>query len=1084
MQGQTARSRIWSNIASLQEVEVLPASLSAHRSASAPVPTRSLAFVFLGIILLVAAGVLLWRWQRPQELARGVPVERELGGTAVDCYRFTAAAGRYARLRIAQPGADVTADLLDPKGERVADTAGPDGLDAKEVLSLMTRRPGEYRLLVRLRDPKARPGHYQVELEELRPAVASDPDRVAAERAVEEGLRLRGQEKTLPQALARLASAVELWRRIGAAREEVDTLNSLGLARSLAGQIPEALATYEQALARARQVGYRLGEGDVLQNVGQLHYSRDESGPALAAFEDALAAAQTPTQRANALSGIGAVRYQRGDLDGALEIFLRVRALGRATRDKADEARLAGNIAGIYSRRGELQMAVSFYDEALALTDSPESLPYLLHNQASLFLQLGELDRARINYEKALDLFVRNGGSRDWQADCRVGLGRIRYLEKDPRGALAEYDRARTLLPEETPALAWQRAMAYLALGQPERAARLLERTVPRLQAAGQRAREGEIRFSLGTAYADMGRRAAAASSLTRAVELGRQTEYPSLVAPALLRTARLQRDEGRLEEARQSLEEALGILESVRSQVAGNQFRTSFFADKRAYYEDYVDLLLRLDRLHPGKGYVAAALLASERAHARVLLDLLAAGRIDVKQDLPADLRRRDAELDAGLSRTQSALREELAISNPDPARVAALRQERDRLERGRQDLEAEIASRDRRYAAVHSPPLLGLGEIQSLLDEDTALLEYTLGEESSAFFVVTRERVAWYPLPSAAKIGARVSRLGRLLSRPDTVRATVYAQEAWGLYQDLVAPAAALLAGKPRLIIVPDRSLHLLPFEALLTASPAGRLLRDLPYLIREHAVSYVPSASVLASLRGSRAIRPPAERPRFVAFANPALGAGGKAPPAVTRSLVEGNSSWRFAPLPQAEREVEGIAGLYPSGESKVYVGGDAREENVKHNPLVEAAERLHFATHGLLDGRHPELSGLVLAHGNGRDDGFLQAYEIFGLKLSADLVVLSACETLGTEVTGEGVVGLTRAFLYAGAPSVLVSLWRESDTATSDLMIDFYRSLDPADDRAGSLRRAKLEMIANPRRSHPYYWAPFVLVGEPR
>jgi CHAT domain-containing protein len=267
------------------------------------------------------------------------------------------------------------------------------------------------------------------------------------------------------------------------------------------------------------------------------------------------------------------------------------------------------------------------------------------------------------------------------------------------------------------------------------------------------------------------------------------------------------------------------------------------------------------------------------------------------------------------------------------------------------------------------------------------------------------------------------------------------------------------------------------------MLTAPAAGRPLRNLPYLIREHAVSYVPSVSVLASLRPP-ATRPAAARPRFVAFANPTLDPGGKVPAAVTRSLVEGNSSWRLAPLPEAESEAAGIARLYPSGESKVYSGDDAREENVKHNALVETAERLHFATHGLLDGRHPELSGLVLAQEPGGEDGFLQAYEIFRLKLSADLVVLSACETLGTEVTGEGVVGMTRAFLYAGAPSVLVSLWRVSDTGTSDLMLHFYRSLEPADDEAGSLRRAKLEMIADPRRSHPYYWAPFVLVGRPR
>src|SRR5262249_4311309 len=157
----------------------------------------------------------------------------------------------------------------------------------------------------------------------------------------------------------------------------------------------------------------------------------------------------------------------------------------------------------------------------------------------------------------------------------------------------------------------------------------------------------------------------------------------------------------------------------------------------------------------------------------------------------------------------------------------------------------------------------------------------------------------------------------------------------------------------------------------------------------------------------------------------------------------------------------------------------------EENVKNNELVRSAQRLHFATHGLLDQKRPELSGLVLSRAPGsREDGLLQVYEIFNLDLDADLVVLSSCDTgLGTSVSGEGIVGVTRALLYAGAQSVVVSLWQVDDTSTPDLMIGFYRHLDQDAGKAESLRQAKLEMIRQGRFAHPFYWAPFVLIGGP-
>jgi CHAT domain-containing protein len=201
---------------------------------------------------------------------------------------------------------------------------------------------------------------------------------------------------------------------------------------------------------------------------------------------------------------------------------------------------------------------------------------------------------------------------------------------------------------------------------------------------------------------------------------------------------------------------------------------------------------------------------------------------------------------------------------------------------------------------------------------------------------------------------------------------------------------------------------------------------------------------------------------------------------------RSLFEKNRRWELQRLEYSSREVIGIAKRYKPDEVAVYLGSAAKEENVKNNEYLSTARRIHFATHGIISEKQPQYSGLVLTlDDDPTEDGLLQAYEIFNLKLNADLVVLSACRTgLGKEVRGEGLIGLTRAFMYAGAPSVVVSLWEVADRSTAALMVKFYQQLDHAKDKAEALRQAKLALIQSGQFAHPYYWAPFILVGEPK
>jgi CHAT domain-containing protein len=315
-------------------------------------------------------------------------------------------------------------------------------------------------------------------------------------------------------------------------------------------------------------------------------------------------------------------------------------------------------------------------------------------------------------------------------------------------------------------------------------------------------------------------------------------------------------------------------------------------------------------------------------------------------------------------------------------------------------------------------------------------------------------------------------------------------YRRQATRLSQQLLQPISRMLVGKRALVIVADGSLHRLPFEVLFLPDTSSRGdLRALPYLIRRFAISYAPSASVLVELQHD----PHQTAPKgFIAFGDPIYD-----PPAagVFASALRATSPAgriNLQPLPYSHTEIDGIAKLFARDDRELFFGEAASEENVKAPDRLARYRLVHFSTHGYINETRPRFSGLVLSlqpvnpqsaiRDPQSEDGVLSAYEIFNLKLKADLVVLSACETgLGKEVKGEGLMSLTRAFMYAGTPSVVVSLWNVNDESAADLMIRFYRNLQTGKSKSEALRQAQLETIND--NGFPFFWAPFVLVGKP-
>lgn len=1053
-------------------------------------------------------------------LASGASLEREIRSGEAQSFDLPLNAGTFLFMKISLRGVRLSFRLLSPGGEILSEVAG----FGPYLLTTIADHEGTYRLeSVASKDQRAST-QFTVKILDLRPTAPNDRVGVRAAKNLTDALHLislDGEEQRR-QAEALLVESVTAWRAMGDARGEVEALVERAALRSKQGDANGALASYEDALRRSRESGIieqearaltgrgllysqiaqhddalesfraaldlwrRVGgpyeQATALQRLGQAYERKQDFESALKTFQEALSLAEEVgdlPQQANILSSIGADHYYLGRPGTAREIWERALNLSRQGGNKDTDAILENNLAVLYHNQGQFQRAVAMYAHLV------ESVPFkdsgtMRSNMGSLYLEMGNPEEALEHYESARRVY-RALGDIENEVKVMVNLGRVRQRMGDPQAALAEYEKARGMLRQVPWSVFHYIGLAQIELGNPSSALSSLEKALENAKESRDPSKEAATLLAFGSAYAKLGQTDAALNSLQKVITIANEIGYQSAMAPALLERALLRRNQGQVEGGLADIKKALEIIESTRRNIAGDQFRIGYFATKRTYYDLEIDLLMRLDRSYPGI-YKAQAFEASERARARGLLDLLAEGRIDLSLGLAPDLRRREDDLFDKISRAQRRLRD----GDLTPERSRELQDELRRLGEQRKQLDRDIRASNKRYAEVRYPTPLALAEIQGrILDDHTALLEYALGERGSVLFVVTRQAINTYELPAAEEIVQRVRRWRISLERESLLTRGDYFNLAFQLYQDLLAPASGALTGKTSLLIVPDGALNYIPFEALLTEPAGDRAFKELPYLLRRYSIAYIPSASVLAGLREPREEPVPADRKEVAAFA-PFAGprSDSSTRKAAQRSAVDPSASRRrLDSLPASRQEITGIAELYPDA-ALSFVGDEADEEAVTHNPSVAAARRLHFATHAQIDERYPEYSALVLAE-RPREDGLLQVYEIFNLKLSADLAVLSACQTaLGKEVTGEGLVGLSRAFFYAGVPSLVVSLWNVVDGPTPELMLDFYKSLDRLENKAEALQVAKLSMISRAAFSHPSFWAPFILLGEPR
>lgn len=589
---------------------------------------------------------------------------------------------------------------------------------------------------------------------------------------------------------------------------------------------------------------------------------------------------------------------------------------------------------------------------------------------------------------------------------------------------------------------------------------------------------------------------------------------------------------------------ESLATIETLRQgSLRADESRTTFLATIKDVFDEAASAYASMALLaEPSAGaplsgksleYAGEAFRINEQSRARSLLDLLNETNAAITEGVPADLLKRKQE---NFDRQQDIadILTGINISTEEmKKKPAELDAELEQLQAEYEEIENQIRTASPRYATLTANKPLTMTEVQqNVLDDQTVLVEYALQAEESYLFAVSKGAVSLFKLPSRANveklatdlraqlIPAKLQRrivgidvaeanrgLGIASSAPEDAAPFVAASNA--LYKAVLEPAAGII-GEKRLMVVADGALNYVPFEVLLKSADAGDF-SSLGYLVKTNEVIYAPSASVVAAIKQQRT---KAAGRAMLIIADPVFNSNdarakkGTAPatdaevrglgiqaaltdvagvstPAASGAAMEGLP---LARLNGTRLEADEIAKLAKAsgGQAEVWLDLDANEDNVVTRDVSKYGI-IHIATHGLLNAERPQFTGVVLSLvGNKAHDGFVRTDEVFNLRLGSPLVMLSACETgLGKEKRGEGVMGLTRAFMYAGAPTVGVSLWSVADKSTADLMTDFYKRLLTAGDNTTSssaLRGAQLAMISGKKYSAPFYWAPFVLVGD--
>ena len=954
-------------------------------------------------------------------------------------------AGQYLDASISPQEVSVVFRLESPDKKPLFEETLPGGTGPKSI-EWIADVAGEYTLEVHSTSVATRKGRYRLELKALRSAQPPDRTRYSARMALEEGEQLWGKRR-----------------------------------------YQESMAAYERALAVAQGLDDPALEGRILNLMGRGLITLGNLEAATEALEVAYEKRHSlgPSIKADALGSLGSLAKAKKNHQESLRCYREARALYQEAGVRVNEALSLHNMGAAYADLGAYADAVEALRSAVGI----------LHEE----------------------------GVADTEARSLTLLGRCHWMLQEPEEALARHREAEKLCQQigDQAKLAEIKAdigLGYTLLGDLKKQPAHYDTAVAYLNEALEsqkgpenlRGRRGTLQ-RLRQTYESRGEHDKALDCSRQVLELSKQLPERARGSDWLefAAHARVENKRGRLVEARGWIEKAIASQEGSRLQIADQDLRAFYEGSVNHLFDLHVDILMQLHQQGGAADLAEAAFQASERGRARALLDTLGEERdgADAETDPARIQRERDLEKAVAAARAQAAGQQDAAAR----ADLRALL-----LELG--DVGARNRRSERRDALRRAEPVT-LQAIQELLDEQSVVLEYDLGPERSYLWAITKRSWKSFVLPKEHDLAQLARILPELLAthtKVDTskglkgVRAQLaqaerdYAQASRRLSEAILGPVP-MTSRVNRLLFVWDGALHYVPVAGLplprsWAAGAAAR--RSPPSLISRYEIVTLPSASVATALARERGIRGPAQK-QVAVFADPVFSrsdarlanpaeprdtagkGGGGGAPAKSRLVGVTMSGEDLVRLPHTAKLAEEALKLVPAGEGLAAVGFEATRAAV-FSPALAEYRMIIFGTHGLFDAEFPALSGIALSFLDAQGqplDGFLRQHDLYALRLNADLVVLVACQTaMGREIRGEGLVGLSRGFLYAGASRVVASLWRVEETASVELIVGFLRRVKEGKSYAAALRESQLAVARDQRWSAPYFWAGFVIQGD--
>lgn len=968
-------------------------------------------------------------------------VEKELAPQKYHSYKIRLEAGQFAKFEATQFGSDVVFMMVASDGSNLIDIRNDVTGEGVEKTWVAVANSDDYELKVISFGKNT--GKYSLRFSELRPATSKEIDFTNGHILFNQAFNLNTlfvDTETLTKSIAKYEEAAVKFRSA------------------------DAISDYSSAMGNISNIYNRLGnrQKSVDYAAKRVEISRQTSDK---------------IGLANGLNSLGAALLSLGRWQEALDAFSESLPLRRETKNRRGEGMTLNNIGQVYDRIGDFERAESYQLQALSIFKEIDDID----GQAVTLNNLGRNLFIKKDFEKALKLFEE-----------AVKLGATLRNQKSQTVYLNNLGRT------------------FFEKGEVEKSLEVLKQALSLNQKSQDKLNEAASLRYLGGIYLQQNDLTNAESNLTNSLKIYRQIEDPLNLAETLFAFANLNRKQGKLNEAQKFLEEALQIIESFRSGIKLNELRDSISGQLNDYYSLNTEILMQQHEIAPNQNFEKSAWLATERGRARNLLNLLNEANANINQGVSPDLLKKERETYQLLNARLENLTRVLSGKNT-PKQIETLKREVEDIKLSYQLIQSKIRETSPRYANLTQPQPVSIEEVQQkLLSPDSAMISYSLGSEKSFLWLITKEKSQVFELPKREIIETKARKYYELLTArnikikfetPEEKRTRI--ANADGEILKIQEEISRILLGKianfisnKKLIIVSEGALQFIPFASLKLNNR---------YLIETNEIINLPSASTLAILQREKANRKPA--PKTVAvLADPVFEVTDErftfAKVKMTDSTVAtrsgdisdlnrsitdfGDAELSLRRLPFTRKEAETIAKLVPANQSKIALDFSATRQLALSEELNQY-RILHFATHGFLNSKNPELSGLVfsLVDATGKlQNGFMRTDEVFNLKISADLVVLSACKTgLGKDIRGEGLIGMTRGFMYAGASRVMVSFWDVNDEATAGLMTQFYQKhLTNKMNYSKALRESQLAFLKDKKRSHPYFWAAFTLHGE--